>query len=92
MTNPSSAIPSCRYCQYYVPQGRRGGECKQLQVQVHSNWKACSVAIPAFSPSWEELQQAIQMQSRPLGHEYVEAPLPSPELTHSSDREPSRYS
>jgi hypothetical protein len=29
------------------------------------------------------------MQSHPEGYEYVEAPQPSLELTHASDREPS---
>jgi hypothetical protein len=52
MRNQDSAVSACRHCQNYVPQGRRGGQCCQLGVLVHGAWKACSLAIPPFSPAW----------------------------------------
>lgn len=50
--NPVSA---CRHCQHYVTEGRRGGQCQQLGSPVKGNWRACSLAIPPFAPTWENL-------------------------------------
>lgn len=50
---PTSA---CRCCRYYRPEGRRGGACQQLGVPVRGSWKACSLAIPPFAPSWESIE------------------------------------
>ncbi|MEO0489592.1 MAG: hypothetical protein AAF215_04565 [Cyanobacteria bacterium P01_A01_bin.123] len=47
----------CCRCQFYTPEGRRGGACSQLGVSVHGSWKACSLAIPPFSTSLPELTQ-----------------------------------
>lgn len=47
---------ACRYCRYYNPQGRRGGVCQQLGAPVQGSWKACSLAVPPFAPSWESLE------------------------------------
>jgi hypothetical protein len=66
---------ACRYCQYYQPEGRRGGVCRQLGVPVEGRWKACTLAIPAFAPSWEGLEEMIivpnetpvRSDTRPLG-------------------------
>jgi hypothetical protein len=49
---------ACRYCRYFNPQGRRGGVCSTLNAPVRGSWKACSLAIPAFVPSWESLEDA----------------------------------
>ncbi len=46
---------SCRYCIHYTPSGRRGGNCQQLGVPVQSNWKACPLALRAFTSSWDEM-------------------------------------
>ncbi|MEM7726500.1 MAG: hypothetical protein AAF208_09025 [Cyanobacteria bacterium P01_A01_bin.45] len=54
-------ISSCRYCRNYNSQGRRGGLCNQLGVTVKGNWKACSLAIPPFAPSWESLEDAWKL-------------------------------
>ncbi|HEY9835908.1 MAG TPA: hypothetical protein V6D27_03365, partial [Vampirovibrionales bacterium] len=32
------------------------GNCEQLGVQVRGAWKACSLALPPFAPSWEEIK------------------------------------
>lgn len=47
---------ACRYCRHYNPEGRRGGVCQQLGAPVQASWKACSLAIPPFAPSWETLE------------------------------------
>jgi hypothetical protein len=49
---------SCRYCRHYQPEGRRGGMCQQLGASVQAGWKACSLALPPFAPSWETLEDA----------------------------------
>lgn len=49
---------ACRYCRHYQPEGRRGGMCQQLGSPVQASWKACSLALPPFAPSWESLEDA----------------------------------
>ena len=49
---------ACKYCRHYNPEGRRGGNCQQLGAPVQGHWKACSLALPAFAPSWETLEGA----------------------------------
>ena len=58
------AISTCRRCQFYTPEGRRGGHCRQLQVPVGGSWTACSLALPPFAPSWERLEGAIRLPSK----------------------------
>lgn len=53
MRTLTSIISTCRYCQHYSSEGRRGGYCNQLGAPVQGCWKACSLAIPPFAPSWE---------------------------------------
>lgn len=31
--------------------------CQQLSVPVRSSWKACSLALPPFAPSWESIEE-----------------------------------
>ncbi len=62
MVNPTSLIAACRFCKHYSPEGRRGGECQKLGALVKGDWKPCRLAIPAFSPSWDELQQVVTAQ------------------------------
>lgn len=50
---------ACRSCRYYTPEGRRGGHCQQLGVPVRGSWEACSLAIPAFAPSGENLEMLM---------------------------------
>lgn len=66
MTAPDSSITSCRHCQFYSPEGRRGGSCHKLNVTVHGRWKACSLAIPPFAPSWESLEGIMLWQQKAL--------------------------
>ncbi len=57
---------ACRYCRYYNPEGRRGGMCQQLGVPVRGTWKACSLALPPFAPSWETLEGMMILSDKNL--------------------------
>lgn len=58
---------ACRYCRHYQPEGRRGGMCQQLGGLVQASWKACSLALPPFAPSWETLEDAWSLpDARPV--------------------------
>jgi hypothetical protein len=48
---------ACRHCRHYTPEGRRGGVCDLLSVPVQSQWKACSLAVSPFGPSWENIAE-----------------------------------
>jgi hypothetical protein len=48
---------ACRHCRHYTPEGRRGGVCSLLSVPVQSQWKACSLAVSPFGPSWENITE-----------------------------------
>ncbi|WP_315789859.1 hypothetical protein [Fischerella sp. JS2] len=56
MKNIKYLTSACKYCRYYQPEGRRGGMCQQLGAPVQASWKACSLALPPFAPSWEKLE------------------------------------
>ncbi|MBD2249782.1 hypothetical protein [Nostoc parmelioides] len=70
----NSLTSACRYCRHYKPEGRRGGMCQQLGAPVQACWKACSLALPPFAPSWETLEDAwslpdatpVLVESEPL--------------------------
>lgn len=76
----SILVSACRYCRYYKSEGRRGGTCQLLDVSVHGGWKACQVAIPAFAPSWENLEDMINL---PDAMPAVAADRPLCEITPS---------
>lgn len=57
---------ACRSCRHFRPEGRRGGLCQQLGVPVRGSWSACSLASPAFAPSWESLEEIMLWQDESL--------------------------
>lgn len=61
MKTTNLLVSACRYCRYYKSEGRRGGMCQLMDVSVHSGWKACALAIPAFAPSWENLEEMMNL-------------------------------
>ncbi|MCS6813906.1 MAG: hypothetical protein NZ772_10115 [Cyanobacteria bacterium] len=63
-TSPNSTS-SCRYCIHYTPSGRRGGNCQQLGVPVQSSWKACPLALRAFSSAWDSVDISAEWQDEP---------------------------
>lgn len=62
----NSTTSACRNCRHFTPEGRRGGNCHQLGVLVRGGWKACSLAIPAFAPSWEGLEGIVLWSTQGL--------------------------
>ena len=54
---------SCRYCRYYKPEGRRGGICNRLEVPVESSWKACSLALPPFSCTFNTIEKMVLLNA-----------------------------
>lgn len=48
MQDTSTPISSCRHCRFYQPEGRRGGQCQQLNVTVQGAWQACGLVEPPF--------------------------------------------
>ncbi|EKQ68969.1 hypothetical protein OsccyDRAFT_1571 [Leptolyngbyaceae cyanobacterium JSC-12] len=71
MRTISSSISSCRHCQFYFPEGRRGGHCKKLNVSVKSCWTACSLATPPFAATWKELESITVWKQKVLLQEEV---------------------
>ncbi len=61
MKTTNLLVSACRYCRYYKSEGRRGGTCQLLDASVHGGWKACALAIPAFAPSWENLEDMMNL-------------------------------
>lgn len=56
-------ISCCQRCRHYTPEGRRGGHCSQLNVQVRGKWEACSLGAPVF------LQALPNLEAIPLWRE-----------------------
>lgn len=76
MSCQSCLVSSCRACRYYSHEGRRGGLCQQLGAPVSSQWKACSLAFPAFAPSWEHLEGLVTLTSASaIRHESIPSNL-----------------
>jgi hypothetical protein len=53
---------ACRHCQFYNPEGRRGGICSQLGVPVQAEWKSCHLATPAFNTEWQPLPEIVLLE------------------------------
>jgi hypothetical protein len=66
MSTQECLTSACRYCRFYQPEGMHGGVCQQLSVPVRSEWKACQLAMPAFSPSWAEWQDLLPTPDRAI--------------------------
>jgi hypothetical protein len=66
MKTPNVLTSACRSCRYFQPEGRRGGLCQQLGAPVRGSWKACSLALPPFAPSWETLEGIMLLSDETL--------------------------
>ena len=40
---------ACTKCQFFQPDGRYHGSCNKMNVTVTGDWKACNLALRAFS-------------------------------------------
>ena len=54
---------ACRHCRFYEPEGRRGGLCQVLGVQVKSSWEACAFASPPFDTTLKKLEDIFQLDT-----------------------------
>ncbi|BAQ64089.1 hypothetical protein [Geminocystis sp. NIES-3709] len=67
---------ACRYCQFYNPEGRRGGMCSQLGVLVQGEWKSCHLTTPVFNTEWKTIPEiALLEKSFSLGCATVQGTL-----------------
>jgi hypothetical protein len=68
-----NTIDACRFCQYYAPEGRRGGHCHKLQVPVSADWSACPLADHPFNSEWDMSlpRLADHANDRTLSHLYA---------------------
>ena len=48
MTVSKYGISRCGLCKFYRHEGRRDGQCSQLDVSVSSDWKACCLGASPF--------------------------------------------
>lgn len=62
MKPQSNCNSACRHCQFYHPEGRRGGICSQLGVPVEAEWKSCHLATPAFDTEWQPLPEIVLLE------------------------------
>ncbi len=83
MKRPDSSASACRHCRHYVPEGRRGGTCGQLNVLVQGGWKACSLALPVFAPNWQ-FERIMTLQSE--SSEKLPIPVSSGDRRYDSRR------
>jgi hypothetical protein len=61
--------------------------CQQLGVSVRGNWKACSLALPLFTASWESIEEILQDEKLILKEAFsVNCSLGSPEVVLSEDQ------
>lgn len=89
---PALTCQHCRHCRHFVPSGRRGGNCEQLGVLVRGGWKACSLAIPAFAPSWEVIEGIAMWQAENLRISEVMPWECVPDVASKSDTAENRIS
>ena len=57
---------SCSFCRHYTPTGRRGGQCALLSAPVRGQWRACSLALPAFMTPLSAIESLEKLQTQAL--------------------------
>ncbi|WP_354634625.1 hypothetical protein [Planktothricoides raciborskii] len=62
---------SCRFCQHYEVEGRRGGICHLLNVSVQGNWQACPLAIRSFVTELIAIETISQASDLSVNYEKV---------------------
>jgi len=48
----------CNFCGHYQQARGSVGHCQLLNAPVRGGWKSCTLAMPAFAPSWEFVEGA----------------------------------
>jgi len=77
---------SCRFCQHYEVEGRRGGLCHRLNVSVQGNWQACPVAIRSFVTEPISIEPRSQVSHLSVNSEKI-IPLKTYNFTDRAVRE-----
>ena len=85
MNSNNCSTLSCRFCQHYEVEGRRGGLCHLLNVSVRGTWQACPLAIRSFIP--EPILVGTISNSSNLSVNYEKIiPLKTPDFNDSPSR------
>lgn len=79
MQSLNTTVSACKYCQYYKPTGRRGGNCEMLGVSVQGGWKGCHLGTTPFSAGYETYES--YEKNCDLGHNNGKNVQKLPELT-----------
>lgn len=87
MQNLNSSI-TCRLCQHYTLEGRRGGHCQQLGAFVKGSWQACSFVVPAFT-SLTQLAKETKPPHSKIGYPLELIPSQRLVTEHLLRRDPS---
>jgi hypothetical protein len=83
MNDPVALSLTCRYCQHYQPEGRRGGYCQRLSAMVQVQWQSCSLAIPAFASAPEPPTVLLSVAERmPASQPSIHQDLAQRELSY----------
>ncbi len=61
MNDTFFAASSCGLCANYSPQGRRGGNCRQLNALVESKWESCSLFANPFALKKHTIAETEQL-------------------------------
>jgi hypothetical protein len=61
MNDTFFATSNCGVCAHYSPQGRRGGNCRQLDALVESKWDACPLFARPFTLKNYTIEEAKQI-------------------------------
>ena len=80
MNSSGKSVTSCRLCQYYNPEGRRGGFCEKLDVPVSPAWDACSLAAHPFETSWQPVDDFNSLLHQSFHNPIPITPEEIPEL------------
>lgn len=82
----------CRHCRFYTPEGRRGGHCGQLGVNVSGSWQSCDLSLSPFAPSWESAEAfAGNHRGRGMGGTFrPDRPAPKVALSPSDAAVPAK--
>ena len=63
MKEIDSSDSACRHCRFYQPEGRRGGSCQMLGVQVQGSWEACTFASSPFETTAKKLEDIFHLET-----------------------------
>ena len=51
-----TSTSKCAFCCHYKDPRGSVGHCQLLSAPVRGGWKSCTLAVPPFTPSWEQVE------------------------------------